>query len=506
MFDDDVTERVLQEAAKILCKLFWKKLIIVLTICNKKSVDVSNLAYDIIYKSKNNFYLYIFIVINLKLFLNKYGLKYYDYCYEKYGDILKSIATNLTDFINNMDDIRRHIHKIEKIPDEFPPSIHAVDDKKALSMYYQSSLENKHLDFFMMGFIKRAALVLFGIRSRVSLKQEHVRSDDYSVIEIKSITSLIKKRSISKLKTMSSKCRDLILEPDLMDRIFPFHFIMNDKLEITQLGDSLNRLLEQYIPKHGHHVKTYFKLNEPVIDFSVSAIKKNLNTSFIFSLRQEFVDHHQVTEDGSPTSLVLKGQISFLESSQSLWFIGSLKVDYLQNFNGQSNLYLSDIPLHDVTREVLLVGEQKHSVETLKKQLQIMTNRLKETSKELALGRINTESILDEMFPKDVADRLVRNLPVPTVTTESVTILFTDIVGFTAICEHCDPEEVTEMLNKLYIAFDYLCEKYQNYKVSVSILYHKNKFSSKVIILIIFYIPHTHLQILHYRSIDPFGC
>ena len=362
-----------------------------------------------------------------------------------------------------MDDIRRHIHKIEKLPDGFPPSIHATNDKKGLSMYYQLGLENEHLEYFMMGFIKRAALVLFGIRSRVSLKQERSRADDYTIIEIKSITSLIKKPSLSKLKQMSNKCRDLILEPDLMDRIFPFHFIMNDQLEITQLGDSLNRLLEQYIPKHGHHVKTYFKLNEPAIEFSVPAIRNNLNSSIIVSLRTEFI------EDGEDASsgLVLKGQISFLESSRSLWFIGSPKVDYLQHFNGQSNLYLSDIPLHDVTREVLLVGEQKHTVETLKTQLQIMTNRLKETSKELALGRINTESILDEMFPKDVADRLVRNQPVPTVTTESVTILFTDIVGFTAICEHCDPEEVTEMLNKLYIAFDYLCEKYQNYKVNI---------------------------------------
>ena len=337
-------------------------------------------------------------------------------------------------------------------------------------MYYQSSLENKHLDFFMMGFIKRAALVQFGIRSRVSLKQERSRPGDYSIIEIKSITSLIKKPSTSKLKQMSSKCRDLILEPALMDRVFPFHFVMNDKLEITQLGDSLNRLLEQHIPKHGHHVKTYFKLNEPAIDFSVPAIRKNLNTSFVMSLRKEFVDDDNdqqlsTNNNESSASLVLKGQISFLESSRSLWFIGSPKVDYLQHFNGHSNLYLSDIPLHDVTREVLLVGEQKHSVETLKTQLQIMTNRLKETSKELALGRINTESILDEMFPKDVADKLVRNQPVPTVTTESVTILFTDIVGFTAICEHCDPAEVTEMLNNLYIAFDYLCEKYQNYKV-----------------------------------------
>eukprot|EP00111_Clytia_hemisphaerica_P006236 TCONS_00018061-protein len=419
MFDDEITDKVLNAAAKHL-------------------------------------------LVNFKLLLSKYGMKYYEYCSEKYGGILKSIATNLTDFINNMDDIRKHIHKIEKIPDEFPPSIHATNDKKTLSMYIQSSLGNKSLEYFMIGFIKRAALDLFGIRSRVSLKQERSDPKDYSIVEIKAITSLIKKPSLSKLQ-MSGKCKDLILEPDVMDRVFPFHFILNDKFEITQLGDSLNRLLEQFIRNYGNHVQTYFQLDEPAIDFTYSMVRKNLNTSFVVSLRREFVDS-EVAEN-EIAGLVLKGQFSFLESSKSLWFIGSPKVDYLKHFNGQSNLFLSDIPLHDVTREVLLVGEQKHSVETLKNQLQIMTNRLKETSKELALGRINTESILDEMFPKDVADKLMRNQPVPTVTTESVTILFTDIVGFTSICEQCDPEEVTVMLNKLYINFDLLCEKYQNYKV-----------------------------------------
>jgi len=131
-------------------------------------------------------------------------------------------------------------------------------------------------------------------------------------------------------------------------------------------------------------------------------------------------------------------------------------------------MFLSDIPLHDKTREVLLVREQKHDVSTLKRQLQIMTNRLKEASKKLALGKINTESILDQMFPREVAEKLMRNEKVQSVTTEIVTVLFTDIVGFTAICEQCDPEEITVMLNRLYIKFDFLCEKYQNYKVSIS--------------------------------------
>ena len=65
------------------------------------------------------------------------------------------------------------------------------------------------------------------------------------------------------------------------------------------------------------------------------------------------------------------------------------------------------------------------------------------------------------------------NEPVPAVSVEHVSILFTDIVGFTRICGECDPDDITTMLNKLYLEFDVLCEKYRSYKVYVvdAILY-----------------------------------
>ena len=358
-----------------------------------------------------------------------------------------------------MDDIRRHIHKIEKIADDYPPSIYATPDKQGtLLLYYHSNRDQKCLEYFLIGFIKTAAWVLYGMRSRISIIQQRRNCQDYSIISIKAVISLIKKPSVSKLQ-VSTRCKDLIIEPYLMDTVFPFHMILNENLEICQLGTSLNRLLEKYVPKYGMNVQSYFKVDKPLINFDYTSIRSNLNTAFIIS------SHKNLFQDTFASGLVLKGQIAYLESSKCLWFIGSPKIDFVSQLNGVSNVYLSDIPIHDATREVLLVSEQTHLQDSLKTQLQVLTNRLKETSKELALGKINTEHILDEIFPKDVAERLMLNLPVQAVTAEEVSILFTDIVGFTSICEKSDPEQVTVMLNSLYIQFDLLCEKYEVYKV-----------------------------------------
>lgn len=359
-----------------------------------------------------------------------------------------------------MDDIRRHIHKIEKISDHHPPSIYAsVEQGGSLLLYYHSAYDQKYMEYFLIGYLKAAAVSLYEMHCDFHIKQLRTEHVDFSIISINAVAALSRKASFP-LAQVSNDCNDLVLEPDLMDDIFPFHMILDKNLDLTQIGISLNRLLESYIPIYGLNIKNYFKLVKPSIQFCYNSIKNKLNTAFIFCSQDGMFS------ESYSNGLVLKGQIMHLASSGSLWFIASPKVDRLSELN---ELSVSNIPLHDATREVLLISEQSHAQDTLKSQLQVLTSRLKETSKELALGKINTETILDEIFPKYVAEQLMLNKPVPAVSAEEGSCLFTDIVGFTRICGECEPDQITDMLNSLYLEFDVLSEKYEVYKVSADI-------------------------------------
>ncbi|XP_078602351.1 guanylate cyclase soluble subunit alpha-2-like isoform X1 [Branchiostoma floridae x Branchiostoma japonicum] len=393
--------------------------------------------------------------------MKNFGREFFRLCDQEYGYILRSLGATLHDFLSNFDSLHEQFKAHPVYSTRTPPSLRCTPrDDCSLVLSYASP--SGDLEMFMAGLLQEASQLMYNVSVTVSLTQPW---DENAQLCLYIIEPRERKRSIGKTYNratdMSMKPADCKISTQLFCRTFPFHFIFDRELKIQQLGIALQRNLTT-AGLAGLKVTNTFEFIRPLMSKEDVTFEGMLaRTNLLFFLRT-CVTSNKV--DNTVEGTELKGQMMYLKETDCILFLGSPRVNKLEEMMGRG-IYISDVPIHDATRDLVLVGEQAKAQDGLKKRMDKLRAQLEEAHIALEEEKQKNVDLLYAIFPPAIARRLWLGQSVPSRRIENVTMLFSDIVGFTAICSSCTPMQVINMLNDLYTRFDIHCGALDVYKV-----------------------------------------
>uniref|UniRef100_A0A3B5BDA0 Guanylate cyclase soluble subunit alpha-1 n=1 Tax=Stegastes partitus TaxID=144197 RepID=A0A3B5BDA0_9TELE len=391
------------------------------------------------------------------------GEELFNMCYEEDRHILRVVGGALHDFLNSFNVLLKQ-SSMQPNPDREDcvnePSVLCLDkDPGLLTVYFFNPGPTTEL--FFPGVIKAAARLLY--HTTVDVLKDPPNAKD-SILQSSPQPSLLYTVVVKDAKNLSpSPLRATsagTLPTSLFSTIFPFHLILDQDLVLVQIGHGLRkRLTRKDGLRRSATFQEHFSIVSPQIKCTFQGILTMLNAQFIIRIK-----HGVSTTDNTGKLMDLKGQMIYVSESNAILFLGSPCVDKLEELTGRG-LYLSDIPIHNALRDVVLVGEQAKAQDGLKKRLGKAKAALEHAHQALEEEKKKTVDLLFSIFPGTVAQQLWQGETVQAKKFDGVTMLFSDIVGFTAVCSLCTPMQVITMLNELYTRFDHHCGELDVYKV-----------------------------------------
>ena len=239
------------------------------------------------------------------------------------------------------------------------------------------------------------------------------------------------------------------ISPTLAKTIFPYHVVVDQDFKIVQIGNSVASVLKSdELDLVGQKISEILEVTKP---FGMEWSWKWLTMMEDQPFDVEPVDQGHLRFKATALSMVEGATRSSVRSHTML-----ILTPDANNLNDlrDMNLTLSDLPAHGAHRDAVFLREHLSTQ---------MNNALK--MEKLSRTLEKEKDLLHSLLPAHAAEGLRTGRTVEPRLHNDVTFFFSDIRGFTSICDQIYPWEVISMLNQLYGIMDALAEKFNVFKI-----------------------------------------
>ncbi|CAH0560349.1 unnamed protein product, partial [Brassicogethes aeneus] len=386
--------------------------------------------------------------------LELFGKTFFEFCQDSgYDKILQVLGATPRDFLQNLDALHDHLGTL--YPGMRAPSFRCTErpEDGALVLHYYS--DRPGLEHIVIGIVKTVASKLHNTEVEVQIIRTKADCDHVQFL-ITETNGPQKKQlpDIDEIETLSLEPK---ISPATFSKIFPFHIMFDRDMRIVQTGSTLRRVFP-IVTSENCKITDILDTIRPHLELTFENILSHINTIYVLRTRSGVM---QVNAPQEYRFLRLKGQMLYVPETDLVIFLCYPSVMNLDDLT-RRGFFISDIPLHDATRDLVLMSEQFEADYKLTRNLEILTDKLQQTYRELETEKKKTDGLLYSVLPLTVASELRHNRPVPPKKFDFVTLLFSGIVGFSEYCAaHTDSKgamKIVKMLNELYTKFDTLTD------------------------------------------------
>ncbi|CAJ0598531.1 unnamed protein product [Cylicocyclus nassatus] len=411
-----------------------------------------------------------------------------------WDDLIRSMSPNLKGFLDNLDSLHYFIDHVVYKANLRGPSFRCEDNSDGtITLHYYTGRPGLYP--IVKGVLREAAKRVFKLDIALTITGRTQRSvqmatgeriEEHVIFLIKTANTQEDGAELGNARQLPQQGNDFKIRLTNEDFIstFPYHFVVDQDCKLVQVGRALYNHVPRDLLLPGTPLIRVFEVTRPQIPLDFDSICNFINAVFVLQVKttpmefqksvtkrnSQVLDENGVDDNNSldhmtqSQHLKLKGQMMLMATGRHLMYLCSPYVTSIPELL-QYGLRLTAMPLHDATRDLILLNQQRLSDVEMNLQLEANNEQLESMAKDLEVEKAKTDALLSEMLPSSVAHQLKAGQTVDARDYESATVMFSDVPSFQQIVPLCQPKDVVYLLNNLFTRFDRLVVLQKVYKV-----------------------------------------